>query len=263
MTRRILISSLCAIAVSAAALAGPETLSGQVPSALETGKLVEGATGWDGPATYSFQAGSAGVLTIVVRSLDDSDLVLMVADAEGQPLPNGRSDQDLGGDSGAEQFAVTLQRAGEYQIRVETFGGSSAPFKLGVSWLPYPDLAVPPDPDGSPSSAIPIRIGQDARDDSLDGSSGDFWDWFVLTADRGGTLTVATRAAEGDLILEAFTPGSFSEAMERSDQDLQESGGNEALTLLVEAGQELYFKVSAFNDGASIPYRLQVGFIPN
>ncbi len=263
MTRRFLSSCLIAVALPAGALAGPDLLSGQVISALETGTLVEGSTGWDGPAVYGFQAGSAGVLTIVVRSLNETDLVLLVTDADGQPLPNARSDQDLGGDSGAEQFAVTLPRAGGYQVRVETFGGSSAPFKLGVSWLPFPDLAVPPDPDGSPSSAVRIQIGQDSRDDSIDGSSGDFWDWFVLKAEKGGTLTLATRAEEGDLILEVFAPGAFSEAMERSDQDLQEMGGNEALTLVVEAGEELYFKVSAFSDGASIPYRLQVGFIPN
>jgi hypothetical protein len=238
-------------------------LSAQAPVKLEAGQVVEGTTGWDGPALYSFQAGSAGVLTIVVRSLNESDLVLLVADADGQPLPNGRSDQDLGGDPGAEQFAVTLQRAGNFQVRVETFGGSSAPFKLGVSWLPFPDLAVPPDPDGSPSSAVRIQVGQDSRNDLIDGTVGDYWDWFVLKADKGGTLTVATRAEEGDLILEAFAPGAFAEALERSDQDLQESGGNEALTLVVEAGEELYFKVSAFGDGASIPYRLQVGFIPN
>ena len=68
---------------------------------------------------------------------------------------------------------------------------------------------------------------------------------------------------EGDLILEAFTPGKFTEALERSDQDLQGAGGNEALTLVGEAGEEFFFKVSAFSQGASIPYRLQVGFIPN
>lgn len=265
MTRRILLSNLSAVVVAAGTLAGPSLLSAQTPTPLklEAGKVVEGTTGWDGPAIYHFQAEAAGVLTIVVRSLNESDLVLLVADTDGQPLPNGRSDQDLGGDPGAEQFAVSLPRAGEYQIRIETFRGASAPFKMGASWLPFPDLAVPPDPDGSPSSAVRIQIWQDTRRDSIDGSSGDYWDWFVLKAERSGTLTVATRADEGDLILEVFAPGAFSEAVERSDQDLQESGGNEALTLVVEAGEELYFRVSAFGQGASISYRLQVGFIPD
>ena len=71
-----------------------------------------------------------------------------------------------------------------------------------------------------------------------------------------------SRADEGDLILEAYHPGEFAEAFERSDQDLQGNTGNEALTLLVEAGEKLFFRVSAFSQGASVPYRLQVGFIP-
>ena len=251
---------LLAVCVSAA---NPQPLSGQGQGILRAGTVVEGSTGWDGPATYEYGAESAGVLTIVVRSLDETDLVLVVTDSDGQPLPNARSDQDLGGNSGAEQFAVTLPRPGKYQVRVETFAGSQAAFKIGVSWLSFPDLAVAADPDGSPSSAVTIRVGQDTWIDSVDGSVGDYWDWFVLKAESGGTLTIATRAEEGDLILEAFKPGDFGEALERSDQDLQGNGGNEALTLVVEAGEEFFFKVSAFSEGASIPYRLQVGFIPN
>jgi hypothetical protein len=106
-------------------------------------------------------------------------------------------------------------------------------------------------------------VGQETRADALDGAKGDYWDWFLLKPDKGGTLTLATRADEGDLILEAFSPGEFAEALERSDQDLQGNGGNEALTLVVGAGEEFFFKVSAFSVGASIPYRLQIGFIPN
>jgi len=244
-------------------LANPQLLCGQTEGFLVSGIVVEGSLGGGGGASYGFEAESAGVLTIVVRSLDETDLVLLVTDSDGQPLPNARSDQDLGGDSGAEQFAVTLPRVGKYQVRVDTFGGSQASFKIGVSWLPFPDLEIPADPDGSPSSAIRIQVGQDTRDDSIDGATGDYWDWFVLKAEKGGTLTVATRAEEGDLILEAFSSGEFAEALERSDQDLQGIGGNEALTLLVEAGEEFFFKVSAFGEGVSISYRLQVGFIPN
>ena len=260
---RYLHRGLAVLLGMAFATAAPHPATCQSGGTLASGTVLEGSTGKEEGASFGFLAGSAGVLTVVVRSLDETDLVLLVTDADGQPLPEGRSDQDLGGDSGAEQFAVTLPRAGEYRVRGETFGMDEAAFRIGVSWLPFPDLAVPADPDGSPSTAILIRIGQDTRDDLLDGSAGDFWDWFVLKAEKAGTLTVATRAEEGDLILEAFGPGKFSEAMERSDQDLQGKGGNEALTLAVEAGDELFFRVSAFGDVGSIPYRLQIGFIPN
>ena len=240
-------------------LAFAAPLSGQQ---LEIGGVVSGSTSDMNVADFPFRASSAGVLTVAVRSTDETDLILLVTDADGQPLPEGRSDQDMGGDTGAEQFAVTIPRAGEYRVRVERYGDNTATFRLGASWVAFPDLEVPPDPDGSPSSASPIRIGQAVIRESLNGKMGDYWDWYVYSANQSGTLTVATRAEEGDLVIEAFEEGDYGEPMERSDQDLQEKGGNEALTLIVSRGQRVYFKVSAFDEGAEIAYRLQVGFMP-
>jgi hypothetical protein len=100
--------------------------------------------------------------------------------------------------------------------------------------------------------------------ETLEPASGDLWDWYALRADRAGMVTVATRSGDGDLVLEAFTEGNFSESAERSDQDLQDASGNEALTLSVSAGQTLYFKVSMFGSPDSpISYRLSIGFIPD
>ena len=238
-----------------------------IPSAmaqeLELGRVIDAATSDENVANLTFQAKSAGVLTVVVRSTDDSDLILVVTDAHGQQLPEGRSDQDIGGDNGAEQLAITIPRAGTYHVRVETFASGSGSFKIGASWLAFADLEVAADPDGSPSTAIPISVGQQTMDDSINGALGDYWDWFVFSTDGAGTLTVATRADEGDLVLEAFRDNEFSEAWERSDQDLQGINGNEALTLIVTAGQKLYFKVSSFSEGAFVPYRLQISFMPD
>jgi len=230
---------------------------------LEIGRLTKASTSDEQVATFTFRAASAGILTVAVRSTSESDLVLVVTDMDGQPLPNGRSDQDVGGDTGAEQFAVTIPRADGYQVRVETFGSGDATFQIGASWLGFPDLEVPADPNGSPRSATQLPMEQQTLDEALDGAAGDHWDWFVLSANRAGTLTVATRAEDGDLVLEAYREGAYAEPMERSDQDLQESGGNEALTLSVRAGETLYFKVSAFSGAANVTYRLQVGFIPD
>ncbi|KPJ92288.1 MAG: hypothetical protein AMS18_07720 [Gemmatimonas sp. SG8_17] len=230
---------------------------------LELGRVINASTSDENVAALTFRAKSAGVLTVVVRSTDESDLILVVTDADGQQLPEGRSDQDIGGDNGAEQLAVTIPRTGTYVVRVETFLSGSADFKIGASWLAFADLEVAADPDGSPSTAIPISAGQQTISESINGALGDYWDWFVFSADGAGTLTVATRADEGDLVLEAFRENEFSEALERSDQDLQGINGNEALTLLVAAGQKLYFKVSSFSEGASVPYRLQIGFMPD
>ncbi len=230
---------------------------------LELGGVTNGSTMGDEPAVFALRTPSAGVLTVVVRSTDETDLVLVVTDSDGQPLPEGRSDQDMGGNTGAEQFAVTVPRAGDYQVRVERYGTGTARFRIGASWLPFAELEIPADPNGSPSKATPIRVGQAVLQTSLDGSVGDFWDWYVFTADQAGTLTVATRSEEGDLVIEAFAQGEYGESIERSDQDLQEQGGNEALTLIVGAGQTYYFKVSAFSEGNAMGYRLQVGFMPD
>lgn len=229
---------------------------------LEIGGVVTGSTSDVNVADFPFQASSAGALTVAVRATDEADLILVVTDTDGQPLPEGRSDQDLGGDTGAEQFAVTIPRAGTYRVRVERFGSGTASFRLASSWVAFPDLEVPPDPNGSPSTATRIRVGQAVMQESLNGKIGDYWDWYVFRADQPGTLTVATRAQEGDLVIEAFDEGSYGDPVERSDQDLQEKGGNEALTLIVTQGQTIYFKVSAFSEGAEIAYRLQVGFMP-
>ncbi len=262
----ITLRRLIRTAVVAAAIAGLQgaTTRDLHAQGLPLGKISKGMTTTGAVASYRFRAESAGILTVVIRSTDESDLVLAVTDADGQNLPDGRSDQDLGGDAGAEQFAVTLARAGTYYIRVEPFGSGTSSFRIGASWLGFPELEQPADPDGAPSTAKTIAIGQDPLNDMLDPSSGDHWDWFAVQANRAGMLTVATRAAEGDLVLEAFNDGEYNEAIERSDDDLQEVNGNEALTLLVTPGQTMYFKVSAFGSASSaIAYRLLLGFIPD
>ncbi len=229
---------------------------------LELGRIISASLSGSEGTSFQFDAKSAGILTVVARSTDQTDILLAVTDTDGQQLPNGRSDQDIGGNTGAEQFAITIPRSGSYRVIVESLGGASASFKIGASWLSFPDLEVPADPDGSPSTAVVLKLDQQAVDGALDGTAGDYWDWYVLTSDRAGTLTVATRADEGDLILQAFQEGEYNEALEHSDQDLQGVAGNEALTLVVEPGQKFYFKVSAFSEGASVAYRLQVGLMP-
>jgi len=231
---------------------------------LPIGSVTGGTTSSGNTASFQFRAETAGILTVAVRSTDETDLVLVVTDADGQVLPEGRSDQDLDGDSGAEQFAVTLPRPAVYYVRVEPFSSGLASFRIGASWLGFPDLEQPGDVDGTPSTARSITIQQDPIMDRLDPTSGDHWDWYALRADRAGMLTVATRAADGDLVLEAFNEGEFGDSVERSDQDLQGTSGNEALTLFVSPGQTLYFKVSMYGSPDSpISYRLSVGFMPD
>ena len=84
------------VAATIAGLQGAATrdLHGQ---GLPLGQISKGMTTTGAIASYEFRAESAGILTVVIRSIDESDLVLAVTDADGQNLPEGRSDQDLGG----------------------------------------------------------------------------------------------------------------------------------------------------------------------
>ncbi len=231
--------------------------------ALPIGSTTLGTTSTGAVASFSFNAPSAGILTVAVRATSETDLVLLVTDADGQALPDGRSDQDLGGDSGAEQLTITLPRAGKYTVRVRPYSSGLGEFRIGASWLEFPELEQPADPDGSPGTASPLTVGEGIND-TIDPSAGDYWDWFSIQIVQSGQLTVATRAEEGDLVLESFDEGEFAEAAARSDQDLQEVTGNEAIVLFVTAGQTLYFKVSALSaTGAAIAYRLTAGLIPD
>ncbi len=228
---------------------------------LAVGSVTTG-TASDQGTMFQFNAASAGLLTVVVRGAADGDLVLSVGDEDGQPLAGGHSDQDLNGSAGAEQLVVTIPRAGSYTVRVASWGGTVS-FEIGASWLSFPALELPADPDGAPSRATRLTTAQQNRQDALDHATGDYWDWYVVTADGAGTLTVVTRAEEGDVALEAYLPGSFGNPSERSDSDLQGSGGNEALTLAVTAGQQLYFRVVDIRGQGAMSYRLQVSFIPD
>lgn len=228
---------------------------------LTIGSTTPGTTSTGDVASYEFNAPSAGVLTVAVRATSETDLVLLVTDTDGQTLSDGRSDQDLGGDSGAEQLAITLPRAGKYSVRVRPFSSGLGEFRIGASWLEFPELEQPADPDGSPSTANPMAVGKGIND-TIDPSAGDYWDWFSIQIGQSGQLRVTTQASEGDLVLESFNEGEFAEPVERSDQDLQEVAGNEAIVLDVTAGQMLYFKVSAFlSTGQAVAYRLTAGLI--
>ena len=239
---------------------GAGTLDAQT---LPLGSTTEGTTSTGAVSVFEFRASSAGVLTVAVRGTGQTDLVLQVTDGDGQPLPDGDSDQDLGGNSGAEQLALTIPREGVYFVRVRPFSSGMGQFRIGASWLEFPELEQPRDPDGSPSSANSFRVGE-PTEATIDPASGDHWDWYSVRIEQAGLLTVATLSSEGDLVLEAFNEGSFGEAAERSDQDLQEVSGNEAITLSVTQGQTLYFKVSAFaSSGGAIAYRLTAGLIPD
>ena len=249
---------LLALALLAAAVA-PAGTTAQTP--LPLGDTAMGSTAGDAPAEYRVEADGPGFLTLVARAAVEADLRLLVTDADGQPLPDGRADVDAGGDLGAEQLVVQLPRAGTYRVFVESYGGT-ADFAVGGSFLPTQLAARDPDPDGSPGSAVALRVGE-SHDDTLDPPAGDVWDWFSFSLDGAGTLTVLTRTDGGDLSIRVYREGEYREPFLTADDDPEGEMGNESATFDVAAGETVYVRVGhPFDQGSALSYTLRSGFIP-
>jgi len=229
---------------------------------LPMGDTGMGEAGSESPAEFRLQVSEAGFLTVVVRGADESDLRIEVTDEEGQTLLGGRADADLNGDMGAEQLVVELPRGGSYRVFVESYGMDSSPFAVGGSFLPSRLAERATDPDGRPSDAVRVDIGE-LHEDSLDPARGDRWDWFAFTPHESGSLTVLTRTEEGDLAIEIFLEGEYREPLLRVDDDQEGVLGNESATVDVRAGQSVYVKVAhPFEQGSAHGYRLRSGLIP-
>ena len=190
-----------------AGLSGMSGLSAQEATSLDPGSIGSAMAGAE-PALFVYDATEAGLLTVAVRADADTDLTLAVSDDLGQPLAEGESDDDIGGDVGAEQITVTLPGPGTYQVRVGTFSGSGS-FTIASGFIAFPAVAAPTDPDGRPTEATTLVPGTPVED-QLAPSDGDAWDWYKVTADAAGAVTVLTLAPEGDLVIEVFTEGAYA-----------------------------------------------------
>jgi hypothetical protein len=259
-------TSLARAAALTAALALPATAHAQTTVvALPTGSVAEASLGANGaPARFRVSVPSAGVLTVAAHG--KSDLVLRVTDDEGQALPDGTSDRDLGGDLGAEVLAVVLPEGGNYLVSVSSNDETSrARFTISSTFLAMPSFAKPADPDRRPSQARALTVGT-AHSDQLHPAANDLWDWYVISATDAMTLVVATRTeeeSEGDLVLEGYIGGKFQDPVVQSDNDLQGQLGNESVTVNLRPGDTLHIKVRSLSEGSGpIPYRLSVGRMP-
>lgn len=233
----------------------------QAPAPLPMAAPVQGTVA-DSPAEYSVVAKSAGVLSVAVKG--QGDLSLQLVDEDGQVLPNGSADRDMNGDEGTELLSATISEPGTYRVRVRRQGGDKSTFTIAGSFLGFPPFQRPGDPDRRPGSAKPVNVGR-AYEDALDPDAGDSWDWFVLKATDAGTLTVVTRQLGNgdapDLVLEVYTEGKFTDAQDRSDQDLQSNSANESVTVQVTAGQAVHVRVSG-NFSKAAKYRLSSSLAP-
>jgi hypothetical protein len=255
MRRSILwsVGTMLVMAVSAAA---------QAPAPLPMGAPAQGSVSSDSPSEFAVTAKSAGVLSVAVQG--KGDLSLQLVDEDGQVLPNGSADRDLNGDEGTELLSATVSEPGSYRVRVRLQGGEKSAFTIAGSFLGFPAFQRPGDPDRRPGSAKLVTVGK-AYEDGLDPEAGDSWDWFVLKAAEAGTLTVVTRqlgnADAPDLVLELYTQGKFTDAQDRSDQDLQSNAASESVTVQVAAGEAVHVRVTG-NFTKAAKYRLSSSLAP-
>ena len=86
----------------AGAFAAPAAAQAPLPmGAPQQGKVASGAA-----TEYTVVAKTAGVLVAAVKG--DGDLVLQVADSDGQTVPDGSSDKDLNGNEGTELVSTVI-----------------------------------------------------------------------------------------------------------------------------------------------------------
>ena len=236
------------------------SMSAQAPAPLPMGAPAQGKVAGE-PMEYAVAAKTAGVLTVAVQGT--SDLSLQLVDEDGQVMPDGSTDRDLNGNDGTELLSVTLTEPGAYRLRVRS-SGDGGTFQIAGAFMSFPPFQRPGDPDRRPRAAKAGQVGK-AFEDGLDPEAGDNWDWWVMKAAQAGTLTIVTRQVgtgdAPDLVLEVFTDGEFSEAKDRSDQDLQGNSANESATVQVTAGQAVHVKVSS-NFGRGAKYRLSSSLAP-
>ena len=253
--RRSIVWSVGTMVVMAA------SVGAQAPAPLPMGAPVQGTVS-DTPVEYTLTAKSAGVVSVAVQG--QGDLSLQLVDEDGQVLPNGSVDRDLNGDEGTELLSTTVSEPGSYRVRVRLQGGEKSVYTIAGSFLGFPAFQRAGDPDWRPGSAKAAVVGK-PYEDGLDPEAGDSWDWFVLKATEAGTLTVVTRQLGNgdapDLVLEVYTAGKFTDAQDRSDQDLQSNSANESVSVQVTSGEAVHVRVTG-NFTRAAKYRLSSSLAP-
>lgn len=261
MTRHLPIRLLCLAAATALCASTGFARQAGKGLPLPIGKSEAGTATNDAAGVYTFTATTAGVLSIAVQG--NGDLALRMIDEDDQPVPDGSTDGDRFGSVGTEMLIVTLTEPGVYRVHVRMQESGMSKFQIGASWIPFPGLAQPSDPDRRPAQARVVDIGK-SYEDSLGAPASDRWDWFAFVPKTAGTLTIITRPiadSKVDLALEVYTASDLSQAIAKSDQDLQGSEANESATIDVTAGQRIVVKVLNASGSTSGKYRIASNII--
>jgi hypothetical protein len=222
---------------------------------------------------YVITAPEDGTVTLTTRSTgeNDGDLVIEAYLDENFGEYVVRSDWDLEGDSAHETVTVGLNSGQVLHAKVAQwgFGRDELSYQLDVSHTPgvvEPPQSSPAHFTGSsvgPGSAEVRALAVDESRQGMFDASGDAR-WYLITAPGPGELTLTTRSTgedDGDLVLETFVDGDFSDWVAHSDQDLGGDLAHETVTMRLDAGQTVHLKVSQWAGGSdAISYQLTASF---
>jgi len=213
---------------------------------LPLGKTVEVKTTDQKPAVFELKAEGPGMLSVFARAKSGMDIVLEIRGDDDAELDNNSIDLDYRGDQGAEQASWILPVAGNYTVVVRPhFGKKAADVVFGATWLPHPSLAGAA-PLGR-KSAVPIKTGEWIKGQI--GAEKRIM-LYAFEAKEGGTLTVSTRAAQGDIVLKAYKDRiRDDQIIATSDQDLDGNTAKEIVNFSMERGLTYYVAVHPFGNG--------------
>jgi hypothetical protein len=99
--------------------------------------------------------------------------------------------------------------------------------------------------------------------DSIDGSAGDYRDWFKFTPEDNGLLTISIMADEdGDLILSAHgNENPLQNELGYSDNDFEDETGNERLVIDCNMDEDVLIQVRGYNENTADGYTLRLNFM--
>lgn len=207
-----------------------------------------------------FVADGPGILTVAYSAA--SRVRLEVTDARGRRIETQSARSGGRQSAGVGHGLVPLGRGGEYTVRL-TVGGEGE-IKLGAEWIPFPTMEtvraqVIPEPDPETElTLVPDRMVVGSINTA---NAETQYLWCRYDAEVDGQLVVLANASQGDITLQSFDPGNFSNAREYRDDDLNGSVANEGMILDVRAGETYYVRVD-MRSGQRCDVEVRAGLIP-
>jgi len=233
----------------------------------------EDALDENGRRWYVYRAPDSGAFSLSTRRSGESsgDLVLEAYLDEDFSHSVARSDSDHGGDRANESIAIGMQAGQTVHVRVSQWGFDRNPlsFHVEADFAPGEVVAMPTTDWGHASSDSSAEASDASQGQAIAiGETRETWlageetVWFIISAPAAGIVSVTTRGTgedDGDLKLEAFLDEPGFHSVDYSDTDLLGEYSHEIVRADVDAGQQVYVRVSQWGSD-DISYRLAVQF---